>query len=697
MKRTALQARSQQRGAALLVLMMILGLLAAYFAISALNGGSQNERNRVNTKAMAQAKEALIGFAATYRDTHPNVLLDHVEVFGYLPCPDIDNLLATNGVASVSPSCPNQNISTTGRLPWNTLGIPALRDNAGECLWYAVSGSAKDVNKTAVFNWDTLGQFIVQDASGNVLAGGAAGAAAHQRPLAVILAPGTAVNQTRAPSASQCSGTTTLTSYLEGIGAPAPGPVGGITTITVATPASVAAGSNNDQAQWITSKDVFDRVKVRSDFRDDIDTMMDELASCISILPTISASSATSKGINNAIADYNANCPPTLTQANVLTNWQNNLLYTNPGAPSTVKISDNGVTYSSCTAVLLFGGERTVGQTRETPANVDIASNYLETTNTIFPSAGAYTGMAGFTDKNASADLVRCIKPFTGQQASFANNFSAFVPNGTGVTTGLSNGVTPPGAPSGLNTVSFNNAAGPNGGCFWYPNAIQLAGKVLRIYYNNWFSFSDPVGGADRGNGFTFQMVRGDIGAPSNCGTKAKMGVLDSADGRGVISYIVETDVHQDAANNDSVENHTAIMYGGNLTHSATNGDLTPKCDGSAAGCRHNPANKFEELPTPLPHSQRIEIHTGCDASCVNCNAAAPLATNSTRVSVWVDCTNCNDLHYDFGRTVQKPTINRCLTPDPEMNSIYFGFTGGFRSGGSLQGVTLWNLDLRTE
>ena len=111
-----------------MVLMLVLGLLAAYFAISALNRSSINERNRLSANTLAQAKDALIGFAAAYRDnapTHAN------QVFGYLPCPDMTN----SGTASASPTCPAQDISATGRLPWNTLGLPALRESAGECLW----------------------------------------------------------------------------------------------------------------------------------------------------------------------------------------------------------------------------------------------------------------------------------------------------------------------------------------------------------------------------------------------------------------------------------------------------------------------------------------------------------------------------------------------------------------------------------
>ena len=116
------RALPRQRGAALLVLMLVLGLLAAYFAVSALNRASQNERVRINANVMAQAKDALLGFAATYRDSHAN------QVFGYLPCADLDNngAAGVGGIASVAPSCPNQDISAVGRLPWQADDIDGV-------------------------------------------------------------------------------------------------------------------------------------------------------------------------------------------------------------------------------------------------------------------------------------------------------------------------------------------------------------------------------------------------------------------------------------------------------------------------------------------------------------------------------------------------------------------------------------------
>ncbi len=716
-------AASRQRGAALLVILLGIGLLAAYFAVRALNHSSPLTRQRVSMDALVQAKDALIGFAATYRDTHLT------ESLGRLPCPDMTQTLPAGmgGQASVAPQCPNSGISALGRLPWQTLGLPPLRDQAGECLWYAVSGSAKSINPVTPYNWDTLGQFIIRDAGGAVLAGEPL--SPHSRALAVLISPGLALSgpgQTHPTAGSpppECGGTAgsnNFTAYLEGAPTPWPPAANAVSTLTVASAASASAGTNNDLAVWVTPQMIFDRAMRRSDFRFDIDTMLSNIAACISSQPTISSSFPENKGLgrrtapvppNNLLDDFTLNCPPAGRQVDLLKQWQNNLLYTNPGASST--LVQNGVTYSNCTAILLFSGARTASQVRATPAQVGSDTNpgdknqYLEgATATLFPAAGAYVTEPGFNPANPTADIGRCIRPFTGHQASFENNFGSFTPAGVGVTTGTTNGTTPPGAPGGLNAVTLANAAGPNGGCFWYPNNLQLAGRVLRAYYDFWFTTSDPVGGADRGNGLTLQLVRGDMGPPGNCGTQANMGVLDFSDPRGSLSYIIETDVHQDAAHNDPAGNHTAILYAGNLTHSPTNGNVTAACNGSAAGCLANPPDRFEEsIPVaspppatqPAAHRQRVEIHTGCNAACTSCNPASPPPGSRTRISVWVDCEACSDVVADINRIAQPPTINRCIVPPAAMNSVYVGLTGGFRSGASQQGVTIWNFNVRTE
>ncbi len=671
---------NRQRGAALIVILLILGVVGAYFALKALNGG-QAGRDIETANTLAKAKDALIGFAATYPENDSS----HVnEVFGYLPCPDNDN----NGDANTP--CGTRDVSEAGRLPWSTLKLPPLRDGHGECLWYAVSGTAKDNPKTLAFNWDTVGQFVVQDAAGKVLTS----TDPHQRPLAVIVAPHQAVaNQTRpSAAASVCGGSTVLTDYLEGATL---SPVAeAVSTLTLSTPDSVAAGTNNDRGLWITPDEVFARIRQRGDFVPKINALLDRLETCLETNPPLPPYSA----INKGMGDYPSPGPDTVTNdvltrcnptdpadQSLLKNWQDNLLYTGPVSGATV----NGV---ACDAVLIFGGARAAGQSRANATERSIVANYLEGTNaTIFPGGGAYTGASTYNAANPSADVVRCITGSGPPPPPPISGFGNFNPSGVGVT------INPDGS------ADIEVAGGSSGGCLWYKDPIPLAGKTLRTYFGFRFSSPDPVGGNDLGYGFAQQLVRGDLPTPPNtCGSQQRMGVLPVADAWGSLSHIIETDIYDTGGDGDPNENHTAIMLNGNLDHSLS-GTMTTACNGSASGCRHSPANRFEESPLQ-DHSQRVEVKTGCNSTCTVCTPAShgslptpPGGNTYARITAWVDCVGaaCSDVTSDIDRLAHPPTVQRCTLLFPQMNTIYFGFTGGFSSGGGGQGVTLKNFTLR--
>ncbi|MBK8399842.1 hypothetical protein [Propionivibrio sp.] len=626
--------RQRQRGVALLlVLFVVITLGLAFFFRPTDTSSANSVRERLTEDSLAQAKDALIGFAATYRDTHPN------QVFGYLPCTDTDN----DGVAD---TCGLKDVSLAGRLPWKTLGISALRDSASECLWYALSGRAKDTPKTDIFNWDTLGQFIVQDASGATLAG----AVAHDRPFAVLLAPRAVLGVQSRPSTviTECGGTNVSTDYLEGLGVLGTGD----TTLVVASADSLRSGTNNDSGLWITSKDIFDRVKQRSDFKNDVEALLNDLVICLNSMAVIPAASVTNKGTDNIIAA----CPTVSpTKTSFSSNWKENLLYA--GGPSGIFTVNSGA--ASCKAVLIFGGERAnrtvaplVPQTRSTIAEKNDPTMYLEGVNaTLFPANGAYAGATLFSPSAASADIVRCITglPAGATQVSFAQNLPSFTSTGAipTVTTDTTE----------KTVVISDNGSGTAGGCFWSPTRIPLDGKTLRAYYEYQFSFADTFATsgaiADRGNGFTFQLVRGDIpngsggfSQPDTCGTESNLGALNTSDIWGSLSYIVETDIRRNASQNDPSGNHTAIMINGSLNHSGSGGTPTTACNGTTNGCLFNPANTFEESPAPLTHNQRIEIHTGCNSTCTRCDPK--IIGTYAKISTWVDCTDCNDVVADL-------------------------------------------------
>jgi hypothetical protein len=62
-----------QKGAALMMLLMMLGVLGSFFAMQLIGQASQQvEKERATQKLLVEARDALLGFAAT---------------FGRLPCP----------------------------------------------------------------------------------------------------------------------------------------------------------------------------------------------------------------------------------------------------------------------------------------------------------------------------------------------------------------------------------------------------------------------------------------------------------------------------------------------------------------------------------------------------------------------------------------------------------------------------------
>ncbi len=699
----ALRPKYAQRGVALLLILFMALTLGLCFLCRFTGNDEAAARARASQNALSEAKNALIGFTITYRETHPEAATGlPVEAFGFLPCPDSDN----DGEAESS--CGEKDVPAIGRLPWKTLGLPPLRDSDAQCLWYAVSGRAKNSPKSDALNWDTPGQLIVRQAAGALLAG----SAAHERPFAVILAPHAPLTeQTRTTTtAAACGGNNSAANYLEMLDALWSDPHHtGTLTIQLASPDSIDKGLNNDQGLWIGSSDIFSRVRKRGDFKHDIDTLLTDLAFYLNSLAPASlpAASSGNKGTDLVLDNYlstHADLPT--RQARVLDNWRDNLLYAGgPEGNFTVNASP-----TRCRAILLFGGARGARslvpagtQTRSTDEERNDPGMYLEGDHAArFPDNGVYTGATEYLAAVPTKDLVRCITGRGAAAVSFSESadFSRFAAAGAAVTTDTTSAPASP-------TLSIADATGSSGGCFWFADPIPLAGKTLRTYYEFQFFHADAFAldesAIDRGNGFTLQLLRGDIGAPpSACGSESNMGALAASDIWGSFSFIVETDVRRDSTRADPKENHSAIMLNGNLSH--TGATLNATCNGTANGCRHTPANAFEELPTPAIHRQRMEIHTGCNATCTTCSPANHIAPNTyARISVWVDCANCNDIARDMNRTDTPPAIQRC-TPlySPEMDTIYFGLTGGFRSGISTgeapaQGVRLQNFSLRSD
>lgn len=184
---------SKQQGYALLVLVALLATAATTVTVKALNSSSANSqiaRDKITAAALAQAKDALIGYATS----DPNRP-------GELPCPDIDGdgQLTLNIDYGPGTLCKR----FIGFLPWKTLRLPELRDGANAKLWYAVSQNFYAGNP-AELNSDTLGNITVRNSAGNIINNGCATNCPLLNPsdavfgtgaVAVIIAPGDALKR----------------------------------------------------------------------------------------------------------------------------------------------------------------------------------------------------------------------------------------------------------------------------------------------------------------------------------------------------------------------------------------------------------------------------------------------------------------------------------------------------------------------
>jgi hypothetical protein len=164
----------RQRGVALLALLAVAMLAISWILVSRLNAASSSStaaRRMSNAEVLNQAKQALIGYVA-------KEVLDLSEnIPGRLPCPESPSDAGTDNEGRAGSTCDptfpiNINI---GRLPWRTLGLDKIVDDATEPLWYAVSPNWVLGSATPIINSGSSGQLNV-DGIGNV--------------VAIIIAPG---------------------------------------------------------------------------------------------------------------------------------------------------------------------------------------------------------------------------------------------------------------------------------------------------------------------------------------------------------------------------------------------------------------------------------------------------------------------------------------------------------------------------
>ena len=177
-----MQKYKRQRGAVLLVGLIIIMAAMATALVAFLGRGVNDSRKAMQTsKALAQAKEALIAYAVRidFSVTTP-------DRPGSLPCPDNHPLNDPQAGKESTPCTGN----ALGRLPWKTLGISDLRDADGERIWYAVSDRFRRNSPIFAFggiNPDTNGRITIRASNGAVMQSVADSATGS---VAVLIAPG---------------------------------------------------------------------------------------------------------------------------------------------------------------------------------------------------------------------------------------------------------------------------------------------------------------------------------------------------------------------------------------------------------------------------------------------------------------------------------------------------------------------------
>lgn len=501
--------RHYSSGLALIMLMTILTMGVLYFLMVQLEavGVYQREAQQSGSggNPLEQAREALLGYATTYRDSNSG------EVFGYLPCPDRNG---DGDLSGADATCGTAGEATIGLLPYKTLGLPDLRDSSGACLWYAVAGGFKSNPKATatVMNWDTQGQFSVIDANGTVLV---APEDANGGAAAVIFAAG-------APTGSQARSAVTvgpcqidpteIAAFLDGGYTAGTFATNGTITLTQG-PVKDVNGSltNNDRLAWVTPKEIFDRVARRKDFSNaltgtppgQLNTLSDRIKAALDqrIQNDIFNGTTTSRPNNHASYTpkpsgiYTGEVDPAMDIAvanqpsyvSYLTNWaeQFRLAVCDSLTAPCLDINNSGT--SNCRGALLLGGRTAGGQPRtaaQKGSSLSILANYFESGSStggldLLTGTGRFVGNAAFALASPAADAATCLG--AGSFVSLAADAAQFA-GGT---------VTPGGGGSPVATVTGGpspeivlGSTTPNArsSCVWYPTPLPLESS-LRVYY----------------------------------------------------------------------------------------------------------------------------------------------------------------------------------------------------------------------
>jgi hypothetical protein len=601
-------AATRARGAALIILMALLSMGVLYFIVLQLEAVSQYQKDALQgggRDSLAQARDALLGYATTYRDTNPN------EVMGYLPCPDTTG----DGVADTGdPACGSAGNASVGLLPYKTLGLPDLRDSAGGCLWYAVSGGFKaTLAKPTPMNWDTQGQFRVRDAGGATLVtpddalGGAA---------AVVFAAGPPVaGQSRSAFATEPCRTdpSQVSAHLDGT-------YNFNTSTAIALtqgPVKDGGGSvtNNDRMAWVTPKEIFDRVVKRQDFSNplaaspagQVNKLTDEIRAVLEKKiqdDLVAGTTSNSQPANTAsFSQFTGKQIGTLPTTMTLNDGNYTNYYDNWSAGyrqalcSTLSTPCLTVAGTACRGALMFSGRgdggrpRTAAEQAYSTANLDAYFEAGSGREILNSTASIFAGKTTYSDTNPacaqpascteaekaarrSLDVGTCL--FPGEFKSFAQDIAAFA---AGVTY---SGTQSASVDSGAKTVTLgdNTGGGPGAGCVWHSTPLTL-NTSMRLYFRLQYNV--------KGNGFALALADGATNLAPNywprpqimCGAadSASLGYAgspsNSTPGIEKPKLGIEFDTLYSASRNDPPGDHMAFVYWGTTTDTDGSDDNT--------------------------------------------------------------------------------------------------------------------------
>lgn len=421
--------RNKQRGVALLIIALILGLATAGFFFSKFSARNiEQERAAETTAALAEAKAALLGFAMSFE-------VSNSGRYGFLPCPEVRLTFGLEGSAS-SP-CGDTYASSIGRLPWRSLRSPPWRDGDKECLWYAVSGAYKNSatanhpSGNTMHNADSLGQFSIVTEDGTILAG----ATPETRAVAVIFSSGrpfASQDRTRVTGLEQCPGNYIAANYLDSVGGISNAAVQSTNDRVDTFVVSSRRENFNDRLVFITRDEIFSFLINRASFETAINGLTERIAMCF----TTTLAGFGPANLN--LADYRrnneyvsmatltrgrvprdvTNCPGwSQSQIALWRNWKDHFFYARCNSPCTV---NGGGAYDG---VVFFSGRRLNGQARRAPPlepenTKGQIRNYLEGCNsenfasgTNFQTALGGGGCPALNDPNTFNDTLYCIRP----------------------------------------------------------------------------------------------------------------------------------------------------------------------------------------------------------------------------------------------------------------------------------------------